>query len=79
MKEFRILKIYRKFRYRKWGKNYTVPEIRLEGQWLEQLGFEQGNEILIEQENNKLVITVRPEKEEAHTHPPMGGGTPGMM
>lgn len=63
MNQFRKLKIYRKFRYRKWGKNYTVPEIRLEGQWLEQLGFEQGNEILIEQKNNKLVITAKKQKE----------------
>ena len=63
MRQFRILKIYSKFRYRRWGNNYTVPEIRLEGQWLKQLGFKQGNEVLIEQKNNKLVITVLPEKE----------------
>ena len=63
MRKFRILKIYSKFRYRRWGDNYTVSEIRLEGQWLKQLGFEQGNEVLIEQENNKLIITVRKEKE----------------
>lgn len=63
MGKFRILKIYSKFRYRRWGNNYTVPEIRLEGQWLEQLGFEEGNEVLIEQENNKLIITIRKEKE----------------
>lgn len=67
MRQFRKLKIYRKFRYRRWGNNYTVPEIRLEGQWLKQLGFKQGNEVLIEQKNNKLVITVLPEKEEEHT------------
>ena len=63
MNKFRILKIYSKFRYRRWGNNYTVPEIRLEGQWLEQLGFEQGNEVLIEQKKNELIITVRKEKE----------------
>jgi toxic protein SymE len=63
LSKFRILKIYSKFRYRRWGNNYTVPEIRLEGQWLEQLGFEQGNEVLIEQKNNKLIITIREEKE----------------
>ncbi|WP_108868581.1 SymE family type I addiction module toxin [Aquimarina aquimarini] len=63
MSKFRILKIYSKFRYRRWGNNYTVPEIRLEGQWLEQLGFEQGNEVQIEQKNSKLIITVRKEKE----------------
>ena len=63
MSKFRILKIYSKFRYRRWGNNYTVPEIRLEGQWLEQLGFEKGNKVLIEQGNKKLIITVRKEKE----------------
>ena len=63
MEKFRILKIYSKFRYRRWGNNYTVLEIRLEGQWLEQLGFEQGNEVLIQQKNNKLIITLREEKE----------------
>ena len=63
MSKFRILKIYSKFRYRRWGNNYTVPEIRLEGQWLEQLGFEQGNEVLIEQKKNKLIITMKKEKE----------------
>ena len=63
MRKFRILKIYSKFRYRRWSNNYTVPEIRLEGIWLEQLGFEQGNEVLIEQKKNKLIITVKKEKE----------------
>ena len=63
MDKFRVLKIYSKFRYRRWGNNYTVPEIRLEGQWLEKLGFEKGNEVLIEQKNNKLIITLREEKE----------------
>ena len=62
MGKFRILKIYSKFRYRRWGNNYTVPEIRLEGQWLEQLGFEQGNEVIIEQKKDKLTITVKKEK-----------------
>ena len=62
MKRYGILKVYSKFRYRRWSNNYTVPEIRLEGQWLEQLGFEQGNEVLIEQKKNKLIITVKKEK-----------------
>jgi len=62
LSKFRILKIYSKFRYRTWD-NTTVPEIRLEGRWLEKLGFEQGNEVLIEQKKNKLIITVKKEKE----------------
>lgn len=56
MRKFRILKIYSKFRYRRWGNNYSVPEIRLEGQWLEQLGFEEGCSVEIKQEKHKLTI-----------------------
>ncbi len=62
MKKFRVLKIHRKFRYRRWKDHYTVPEIRLEGLWLEQLGFEKGNRVLIEQKKNKLILTVKKEK-----------------
>ena len=57
MNKSRKLKIYRKFRYRTWD-NTTVPEIRLEGRWLEKLGFEEGKEIEIKQEKNKLTITL---------------------
>ncbi len=39
----------------------------MEGKWLEKLGFEQGNEVLIEQKKNKLTITVRKEKEHNKT------------
>ena len=63
MSKFRVLRIYSKFRYRRWGNNYTVPEIRLEGIWLEQLGFEKRNEVQIEQKKKKLIITVKKEKE----------------
>jgi len=63
MKRFRILKVYSKFRYRRWGNNYTVPEIRLEGQWLTQFGFEIGKEITVEQHKNKLTITLTDKKE----------------
>lgn len=63
MKKFRVLKIHRKFRYRRWKGHYTVPEIRLEGLWLEQLGFEKGNQVLIEQKKNQLILTVKKEKE----------------
>ena len=57
MSPFRKLKIYRKFRSRTWD-NTTVPEIRLEGKWLEALGFEEGKEIKIKQQKRKLTITV---------------------
>jgi toxic protein SymE len=56
MKEFRKLKIHSKFRARAWD-NTTVPEIRLEGKWLEKLGFKEGAEVSIQLHQNKLIIT----------------------
>ena len=61
MHKLRVLKIYSKFRYRTWD-NTTVPVIRLEGKWLERLGFKSGNEVEIELKKNKLIITVKKEK-----------------
>lgn len=58
MSKYRILKIYSKFRYRRWGNNYTVPEIRLEGKWLEELGFKEGKQVKVLIKNNSLTLTV---------------------
>lgn len=55
--QLRKLKIYQKFRSRTWDQT-TVPEIRLEGKWLEALGFEEGKEINVKQQKNKLTITL---------------------
>jgi toxic protein SymE len=57
MKRFRKLKIHSKFRNRRWD-NTTVPEIRLEGVWLEKIGFKQGGKVKILIEENKLTITI---------------------
>jgi toxic protein SymE len=54
---FRKLKIHSKFRTRRWD-NTTIPEIRLEGKWLDELGFKQGQIVIVEQEQNKLTITI---------------------
>lgn len=62
MKKCRFLKIYSKFRYRKWGNDYFVPEIRLEGLWLKQLRFKEGDLIKIDQKKRKLIITVNKKK-----------------
>lgn len=56
IKGFKKLKIYRKFRARRWD-NTTVPEIRLEGKWLDQLGFKEGEEVTVKLYRKKLVIT----------------------
>lgn len=55
MNRFRKLEIHSKFRTRRWD-NTTIPEIRLEGKWLDELGFKQGQIVIIEQEQNKLTI-----------------------
>ncbi|WP_420603271.1 SymE family type I addiction module toxin [Flagellimonas sp.] len=55
MKPTRKLKIHRKFRRRAWDHT-TVPEIRLEGKWLEELGFEKGKTVKVIQENKVLVL-----------------------
>jgi len=39
--------------------NIFVPEIRLEGKWLEELGFKTGQEIDIEQTHDRITITPR--------------------
>ncbi|MDC8003853.1 SymE family type I addiction module toxin [Aureisphaera galaxeae] len=57
MNQHRKLKVYQKFRRREWD-NLVVPEIRLEGIWLQELGFEIGMEIQVEQGKERLVITV---------------------
>ena len=64
MSTFRILKIYSKFRNRRWRNNYTVPEIRLQGKWLENLGFKEGAQVKIKEQHHQLIITVLQQKKE---------------
>lgn len=56
MPNFRRLKIIGKFRRRAWDGIF-VPKIRLEGKWLEKIGFEIGQEVLIKEQQNKITIT----------------------
>jgi toxic protein SymE len=55
--KIRRLTIYTKFRERTYD-NTTVPEIRLEGRWLEKVGFNRGQRVKIEQEQGRLIITL---------------------
>lgn len=57
LEKLRKKKVYAKFHKRRYDLQ-LVPEIRLEGKWLEKLGFVQGVEIVIQQEQNRLVIMV---------------------
>lgn len=58
----RKLKIHSKHQARAYGATTTIPEIRLEGKWLDKLGFKQGQMVIIDQEKNKLTITVDKEQ-----------------
>lgn len=45
------------------GYNYKpTPTIMLKGQWLKEMGFEIGDQIKVECENGKLVISLDKEK-----------------
>ena len=57
MNEFRKLKIYSKSQARRWDY-ITVPEIRLEGHWLDKLGFKKGDTVKVKMQDNKLTITL---------------------
>lgn len=60
-KSKRILKVYYSTQERdhsSYHKIYKkVPTIILKGQWLEQLGFQVGDEIQVSCANNELVIS----------------------
>ena len=53
--KFRKLKVYTKSQRRTWDY-IVVPEIRLQGKWLEKLGFEEGKSIKVLMEQGKLII-----------------------
>ena len=51
-KRFRDLKVYEKMRQQE-----IVPEIRLQGKWLEELEFIPGTPITVKCEGGRLIIT----------------------
>lgn len=58
MANSRKLKIHTKHQPRAYGTTTTIPEIRLEGKWLDKLGFKEGQTVNIEEKKNKLTITI---------------------
>ena len=58
--EVRSLKIQPKFRVNA-DSNKDVPEIKLCGNWLENLGFVHGRRVLVTTMNELLVIRLQPE------------------
>ncbi len=67
MRGHRKLKIHSKHRSRTWDY-ITVPEIRLEGKWLNDLGFVEGRQVQIKLRKNKLIITLNKGNEEKSTY-----------
>lgn len=63
-KNVRNLKVYEATESRKGSSWYgggiykTVPQIRLQGMWLEKYGFKPGNNIKIECKSKKIIIEV---------------------
>lgn len=55
-KKYRDLKVHEKYTQRE-----VVPEIRLQGKWLEELDFVPGTPIVVRCEGGRLVITRRDE------------------
>ena len=58
MKSSRKLKIHSKYQKRTY-KGITIPSIKLEGKWLEKLGFEKDQIVLVEEMKNKLILTIQ--------------------
>ncbi|WP_264554075.1 type I toxin-antitoxin system SymE family toxin [Flavobacterium sp. N2038] len=57
MNNERKLKIHTKHQTRTNGST-TIPVIKLEGKWLEKLGFSKEKMIIVQQNKNKLIITI---------------------
>lgn len=51
----KVLKIYTKY-FKRFGYYILLPEIRLSGKWLQNLGFLTGQKISITQEQNRILI-----------------------
>ncbi len=58
----RRIKVHGKHVSRTYQRYVVFPEIRLCRKWLDKLGFKQGQTVIIDEENNKLIITLDNEK-----------------
>jgi len=61
-KKVRLLKVVSKSQPRAYFQWISVPEIRLMGKWLGELGFEQGKYAKIQMMDKKIIITLKEEK-----------------
>ena len=58
------IKIQPKHRRRTYDEIW-IPEIKMEGKWLEKLGFKQGEHVKVELKRKKLIITLIEDEEKA--------------
>jgi hypothetical protein len=58
--EVRSLKIQPRFRQNEYS-TVDVPEIRLSGNWLQQLGFCHGRRVIITMMNELLIVRLQPD------------------
>ncbi len=68
-KRVRAVKVYGKFRgvSKRWlGESKEVPWLNVSGLWLESAGFRIGDQLQIDVENNKLIITNQPHGNQSH-------------
>ena len=60
--EVRSLKIQPKYRVNQWRDATAAPEIKLCGNWLEQLGFQCGKRVTVTTMKGILIITLQSEE-----------------
>ena len=58
------IKIQPKYRRRTYDVIW-IPEIKMEGKWLENLGFKQGEHVKVEWKHKKLIITLIEDEKKA--------------
>lgn len=59
----RQLKVYGKYISRPYHRYVVYPEIRLCGKWLQDMGFNCGQNVTVRHKKNKIIITVDNETE----------------
>jgi toxic protein SymE len=53
----KTIKLQSKWRTLAWGNQKIVPELRINGKWLEKLGFKAGEQVQITIKQNHKTIT----------------------
>lgn len=63
----RQLKVYYKAFTRSYYRIVLLPEIRLCGKWLRDIGFDSGKIVTVQHSKNKIIITVDNETKATNT------------